>query len=195
MFNNLKVLLLLLMSMALVGCTALTPLYESKDHVSIYLAGEPEVERTHYKIRFVFETPTDDTHLIQTLDLGIWTGTEAFRTQYFVDETGIDSHWIDSPDAPHDSSQWYIDNRTITIRPGEVVDVDENCGGFSMLPGGWPDNFNKSFRESHSVQGRIEYERSEHATTYQINFVNGVLRFNVVGTSVSYQWKVQNSVD
>lgn len=153
----------------LTGCT--TPLYESRDHVGVHLYGEPTVEETSYKFKMKFESPTDDPHLIQWVDVGQYHGVEAFRSlpEY---KTFVDTHFVSDTNFQH---------RRMTIAPGKVEGVDATMWGFSMLPSEWPDNFNERYRSGHEIQGRVVYRKPEHETVYYLHFENGVLTFWIEG--------------
>jgi len=207
----LRLTFLLFVSIGLTGCAHRTLLYQDKDHVTVYLVNAPEVTKDSYSIEFQFEAPTNDTHLIQTLNQKTWSATESFRVIYYADETSVDHHWVAGPIQ----TDW----RRMVIRPGKVVGTDEANTGFSMLPGGWPDRFNWTYRYNagkitdqkdprfgtvvpdpqfgvrHKIQGFIEYERPEYATIYHIQFVNGLLTWSVEGTDIKYEWKAEKVVD
>lgn len=163
----------------LAGCA--TPLYQSHDKVSIFLHSEPEVQENSYNIKFRFETPTDDPHLIQWIELGDFHGVESFRITYPY-QSQVDTHHVD---------QTYRQFRRITIAPGKVEGTDETFWGFSMLPSEWPPNFNENYRKNHKIQGRVVYRKPEHQTVYHLDFEAGVLRWWVEGTDVKREWRMQ----
>lgn len=165
----------------LAGCTV--PLYETRDGVSIHLVDEPQVEANRYRIEFRFESPTDDPHLIQWVELGDYHGVESFRV--LPDgKTGIDIHF---------TARTIKQNRRITIAPGKVEGADETTAGFAMLPSNWPDEFNEHYREDHSIEGRVVYRRDEMKTVYNLDFESGVLRWSVEGTDIRREWKVPDA--
>ncbi len=173
--------LLLLCLMFLAGCST-TPLFVSDDRVSIYLRGEPEVTDDSFRIKFKFDSPTADPHLIQTLRIWTWSGTESFRvTDGYMSFT--DTHYSGEIGSHH--------IRRMTIMPGSVEDTDETLFGFSMLPSGWPDGFNRKYREDHEIKGRVAYVKPEHATTYTLTFVGGVLTWRIVGTDIKHVWRAE----
>lgn len=153
----------------LAGCT--TPLYTSRDHVGIYLYGEPEVTENSYVLKMQFETPTDDPHLIQWIDTGTFHGVESFRVTGKY-KSQVDTHSVEGSNYQH---------RRITIAPGEVEGTDATMWGFSMLPSEWPPNFNQNYRASHKIQGRVVYRKPEHETIYYLHFEDGVLAWWIEG--------------
>ena len=170
-----KLALLLLVFVA--GCT--TPLYRSPDGVSIHLRGEPTVEKDYYEIQFRFESPTDDPHLIQWIELNGWTGVEAF-TVLMDGKTSIDTH--------HPGRGTTKQYRRITIAPGKVEGTDQTFWGFSMLPSEWPEGFNDHYRKWREIRGRVAYRLPARATIYRLEFEEGKLVWYVEGTDVRREW-------
>jgi hypothetical protein len=171
-----KLLVLCLLFVA--GCTT-TPLYQSHDQVSIYLASEPEVKENGYKIKLKFQSPTNDPHLIQWIDLGQWHGVESFRVMPDY------KSWTDT----HSTEDTLEQHRKITIAPGEVEGVDDTFGGFAMLPSEWPPNFNAIYQKNHAIQGRVVYRLPEHETIYYLSFKDGVLQWWVEGSNEKQEWR------
>ena len=180
----------ILIAVILTGCGT-TPLYESRDAVSIHLYNEPVVTHDSFSIHFRFEPPglvgtppgqPDDPHLIQWIDINNWTGVEAFRV--LPDgKSALDHHFTGKGTSKQ--------SRRITICPGKVEGVDETTSGFSMLPSGWPDEFNSRYRSGHKVQGRVVYRLSEKATVYRLDFADGKLVWSVEGTDVRREWSAE----
>lgn len=163
----------------LAGCA--TPLYETNDGVSLYLVGEPVVEKDNYEIQFQFETPTDDPHFIQWVEINGWTGVEAFRVR-FNQRSGVDTHFSRGIDRQ---------SRLMTVAPGKVEGTDETTAGFSMLPSEWPAGFNAKYRERHTIQGRVAWRKADKATVYRLEFTPGCLVWSVEGTPVKREWRVR----
>lgn len=169
-----------LLALLLTGCGS-TPLFVSDDQVSIYLRTEPEVKEDEFRIRFRFDSPTGDTHLVQRLEFDSWQAEEAFRvTEGYKSHT--DSHWSEDVNFQH---------RRMVIRPGAVDGVDETPFGFSMLPGPWPPGFNEDYRDDREIRGYIVYLRPEHATVYTLTFDHGVLTWQVEGTDIKHVWRAE----
>lgn len=161
--------LALLLLLLLAGCT--TPLYESRDHVGIHLYGEPTVTDTSYEFKMQFESPTEDPHLIQWIDVGRYHGVESFRVVYPY-KSRVDTHSVSETNFQH---------RRITIAPGDVEGTDATFWGFAMLPSEWPPNFNAGHLKNHKIQGRVVYRKPEHETVYYLHFENGVLTWWIEG--------------
>lgn len=164
------------------GCAS-SPLYVTDDGVSIYLQKKPVVKQDEYSIHFKFETPTDDTHIIQQIEMndGEWTGIESFRIGSWS-QTGVDHHYSEG-------IQWQY--RRLTLMPGEVRDTDEN-NGFAMLPSGWPEGFNEHYRQQHKIQGEIVKMRPEHQTIYHLDFKDGKLVWYVEGQDIRREWTAED---
>lgn len=162
--------------LSLAGCA--TPLYEDHNRVSLYLVGEPTVKRDSFEIQFQFETPTDDPHVIQWIEMNNWTGVESFRVLW-EKRTGIDTHF---------SSEIQQQSRRMTVAPGRVEGVDETTAGFAMLPSEWPEGFNAKYRERHTIQGRVAWRKADKATVYRLEFTPGKLVWSVEGTNVRREW-------
>lgn len=171
--------ILFVLCLLFAGCA--TPLYQSPDRVSIFLHSEPEVLEDSYKIKFRFESPTQDPHLIQWIEVNGYHGVEAFRITPPY-QSQVDTHFTE------DTTQQL---RRITIAPGEVEGVDATFWGFSMLPSNWPPEFNAAYRAKHKIQGHVVYRRPEHETIYHLDFVDGVLRWWVEGTDVKREWRAK----
>jgi hypothetical protein len=168
------------LAFVLVGCAS-EPLYVTNSSVSIYLEGDPVVKENTFEIRFHFESPTKEKHIIQQIECGGWTGIESFRL-HPNGSTSTDTHFIENR---------VYDKRRMTLIPGEVADVDEGFfSGFSMLPSGWPDNWNAKFRQKHKIQGTIVKMRPEFQTIYHLEFAQGKLIWTVEGTSVRREWSM-----
>jgi hypothetical protein len=178
--RRVKLIPLLLLAL-LAGCV--TPLYETRDGVSIYLVGEPTVERDYYRIEFKFETPTDDPHLIQWIELNGWTGVEVFTPRLF-ERTVVDHHY-----PSRGTKEQY---RRMLIAPGKVVGVDMTTGGFGMLPSEWPEGFNPDYRKGHVIRGRVVYRKPEFETVYRLDFKDGRLVWSVEGTDIRRKWTVDS---
>lgn len=170
------------------GCVSTTPLYESRDTVSIHLYGEPVVTKDSFSISFQFETPDysppspyhepDVPHFIQWVNVNEWTGVEAFRILPHG-KSGVDHHFTQGVRKQH---------RRITITPGKVEGADETTAGFSMLPSEWADGFNSKYRENHEIKGRVVHRLTEKATVYLLDFEDGKLVWSVEGTDVRREW-------
>lgn len=167
------------LAFVLVGCTS-QPLYVTKSGVSIYLKEEPVVAENSFTIKFSFESPTDDKHIIQQIETSEWTGIESFRT--FSGKTTTDTHSMIG---------LLEDSRRMTLIPGEVADTDESLfSGFSMLPSAWPEYWNSKFRKDHVVRGYIVKMRPEFQTIYNLEFAQGKLVWTVEGTQLRREWSV-----
>ena len=170
--------LLIMAMLFLTGCAA-SPLYVSDEGVSVYLQKKPEVTKDSYSIYFKFEIPTNDTHAIQQIEMNgdKWTGIEAFRIRAWR-MTGIDHHHVDGVTRQF---------RRITLMPGAVQGTDE-LNGFSMLPSGWPEEFNQNYRSQRKVQGEIVKMRPEYKTIYHLDFENGRLVWYIEGQDIRREW-------
>jgi hypothetical protein len=174
--------LLLLALLLLSGCAS-SPLFVSDDGVSIYLQKKPVVKKDEYSIHFKFETPTDDSHVIQQIEMNgdQWTGIESFRVKSWG-QTGTDHHHM---------SRTSVQHRRMTLMPGSVRGVDES-NGFAMLPSGWPDQFNQNYRDGHKIQGEIIKMRPEHRTIYHLDFKDGKLVWYIEGESIRREWLAED---
>lgn len=185
--NVLFVSLFSFLFVGLPACASHTVLYDGKsatqevEKVKIILIGEPTVKKDSFIIYFKFESPTDDTHVIQQIELNKnWIGIESFRM--------YNGKFAPSQRDKHFSNNITRQGRRMTVMPGKIEDADESLLGFAMLPSGWPNNFNEAYREKHEIKGRITKMVPEAAITYILNFNNGVLTFEVEGTDIKHTW-------
>jgi hypothetical protein len=162
-----------------IGCQY-TPLVESEDSVSIYLAGEPAIDpaKNSFSIKLKLKSPISSPHLVQLIKFNgtRWNGVESFRM--YAGEVFL--FW--QADHHHGSAT----DRTMIIMPGEVENVDEALDGFAMLPANWPPGFNEQYTSKHNIQGHVKRALPEHATIYRIQFDGKVLRFSSGHTE--YVW-------
>jgi hypothetical protein len=172
-----KRIFLFLAGLLLSACSS-TPLYVTDSGVSIYLAEEPEVEADRFKITFTFESPTDDPHLVQTIELYGTAGIESFRANRF---TNRDVHWTEKTDTQY---------RRMTIMPGEVVGADER-NGFAMLPSDWLPGMNADYLDDHKIQGKVVFTRPEFQTIYHLDFEYGKLVWYIEGKDVRMEWSAK----
>lgn len=169
-------LVALLLSLLLAACSS-TPLFVTEHGVSIYLVDEPEVAADSYRIKFQFESPTDDPNIIQQIELDGYTGIESFRVG-LLSRTGTDTH--------HQKSV-QTQNRRMTLMPGEVRGTDER-NGFAMLPSNWPPLFNADYLKAHKIQGKIVKMRPEASTVYHLDFERGKLIWYIEDTDIRMEW-------
>ena len=180
---------LTLLVLLLSGCASQQILFKNEHDVAIIVVGKPEVRNDGYEINLKFESPTEDSHLIQQIRMNPnttseWIGIESFTSPF--NRLQVDCHSLLGGDRQF---------REILIMPGSIYGADETLFGFAMLPSGWPNaklpdgnwSFNHNYRKKHEIRGKITSLRPEHAPKYYLNYENSKLTMIIEGGPV-YVW-------